>query len=573
MKRLLLFQALLLCLTISASAQRIHSVNVNVELRKDGSAIITQDWDATVVNGTEWYIPIDNLDKMYVDSLTVYENGKRYISEGDKWDVDRTLGEKLYRCGIVRKSRKSVELCWGQGSYKRHQWKARCIVTGLVQSLKDYDAFNFMFINPGLVAPPDTASVVIENHADTTLWTPENTKVWAFGFYGDIHVEDGKIIASTSQRMTRESKVIIMVRFDKGIFSPSVSRDMKFEKMHEKAIQESDYDNGGRDSSSGFFSYFSWDEIFEIFISALIVIFYPLFMLISYRLGYRYSKRLFKTYKIKEWWRNVPLDGNLFASFYVLKKGELFGEGNSLTHNLVGALFLKWILDGIIKAEPDEKKPNIINLSFKPVQSSVVMGVAELSLYDMAREACGDNLILEENEFKNWSKKKYSKVTKWPSDAEKEGLAYLESKGYLGKIDHISTEEGAEEMRHVIELRNFLKDFTKIEERGVMETVLWKEYLIYAQMFGIADKVSEQLSKLYPTEMAQFSKSIGSDMDTFMRTITYNNTMTSSAVLHALSESASKEGSSGSRWFGDGGSSSFGGGGGFSGGGYGGGSR
>ena len=92
-------------------------------------------------------------------------------------------------------------------------------------------------------------------------------------------------------------------------------------------------------------------------------------------------------------------------------------------------------------------------------------------------------------------------------------------------------------------------------------------------MPSIADKVSEQLSKLYPTEMALFSKSIGSDMDTFMRTITYNNTMTSSAVLHALSESASKEGSSGSRWFGDGGSSSFGGGGGFSGGGSGGGSR
>ena len=123
-------------------------------------------------------------------------------------------------------------------------------------------------------------------------------------------------------------------------------------------------------------------------------------------------------------------------------------------------------------------------------------------------------------------------------------------------------------MRHVIELRNFLKDFTKIDERTVMETILWKEYLIYAQLFGIADKVSKQLQKLYPAEMEEFSRSIGTDYGTFMRTITYNNSMTSSAMLQAISKA-----SGGSGWSGGGGSSSFGGGGGFSGGGSGGGSR
>lgn len=576
MRKYLLTSVLLLCLSTTVMAQHIHSVHVNVELRNDGSAIITQDWDATVVKGTEWYIPIDNLDKMYVDSLTVFENGKRYISEGDKWDVDRTLGEKIGRCGIVRKSRKSVELCWGQGSYKRHQWKARFIVTGLVQSLKDYDAFNFMFINPGLVAPPDTASVVIENHADTTLWTPENTKVWAFGFYGDIHVEDGKIVAKTSKKMVRESKMILMVRFDKGMFSPSVSRNQSFEKMYNKALKGSDYTDGdsGSGSSNGFFSGWSWDEILSCIFCILLLIVYPILMLIANVLGYKYSKNLFKTYKITGWWRNVPLDGNLFATFYVLKKGDLFIEGDMQTHKIVGALFLKWILDGVIKAEPDEKNNKVVNLSFKADPSEVEMSKAERDLYNMAREACGDNLILEEGEFNKWSKKKYSKITKWPKEAEEEGLDYLKSKGYLDEKARYSTEEGAEEMRHVIELKNFLKDFTKIEERTVMETILWKEYLVFAQMFGIADKVSQQLSKLYPAEMAQFSKSVGTDMDTFMRTISYNNSMTSSAVLRAISEASSKERSSSSgRSFGDGGSSSFGGGGGFSGGGSGGGSR
>ncbi len=564
MRRFFIIQALLLCISLNAIAQEIHSVKVNVQLRSDGSALITQYWDATVVKGTEWYIPIDNLDQMRVDSLQVSENGIPYISEGDNWDVDRSLKEKKGRCGIVRKARNAVELCWGQGSYERHHWTASFVVSGLVQSLNDYDAFNFMFINPDLVAPPQVARVEIENCADTTLWTSENTKVWAFGFHGEINVVDGKILAMATEPMVSESSMIVMVRFDKGMFQPTVSRDMQFEQMHLRAMEGSDY---RKDDSSGPFSNWSWGEIFWGIVSAILFIFLPLAMWICTLLGYKYSKSMFGLRKITEWYRQAPLDGNLFAAFYVLRKGNLFSEGDLSTHKIVGALFLKWILDGVVKAEPDERRKKVVNLVFKGDPSTVEMSDAERELYYMAREACGDNLILEDGEFRKWSKKKYSKITKWPTKAENEGKNYLKAKGYLAGSE-TGTETGQIEMRHVIELRNFLKDFTKIDERTVMETILWKEYLIYAQLFGIADKVSKQLQKLYPAEMEEFSRSIGTDYGTFMRTISYNNSMTSSAVLQAISKA-----SGGSGWSGGGGSSSFGGGGGFSGGGSGGGSR
>ena len=154
-------------------------------------------------------------------------------------------------------------------------------------------------------------------------------------------------------------------------------------------------------------------------------------------------------------------------------------------------------------------------------------------------------------------------------EAEKEGKRFLQLKGYMEEDGKKATEAGKEELRHVIEMRNFLKDFTKIDERTVMETILWKEYLVYAQLFGIADKVSKQLAKLFPAEMEQFTQSLGTDSTVLMRTISYNHTMTTSAVLNAISRS----GGGSSRSGGGGGSSSFGGGGGFSGGGCGGGSR
>ena len=152
MKRLLLTVLAALAGTLAVYAQTIRDLDIRAVLRPDGSARITQVWDVNVVRGTEWYIPIDNLGKMSVTDLSVSENGQPFVSEGNRWDVDRSLEEKTGRCGIVEK-RNGVELCWGQGSYGPHVWTAEFTVHGLVQAFNDADGFNFMFVNPGLAAP------------------------------------------------------------------------------------------------------------------------------------------------------------------------------------------------------------------------------------------------------------------------------------------------------------------------------------------------------------------------------------------------------------------------------------
>ena len=152
MKRLLLTVLAALAGTLAVYAQAIWDLDIRAVLRPDGSARITQVWDVNVVRGTEWYIPIDNLGKMSVTDLSVSENGQPFVSEGNRWDVDRSLEEKTGRCGIVEK-RNGVELCWGQGSYGPHVWTAEFTVHGLVQAFNDADGFNFMFVNPSLVAP------------------------------------------------------------------------------------------------------------------------------------------------------------------------------------------------------------------------------------------------------------------------------------------------------------------------------------------------------------------------------------------------------------------------------------
>jgi uncharacterized membrane protein len=47
-------------------------------------------------------------------------------------------------------------------------------------------------------------------------------------------------------------------------------------------------------------------------------------------------------------------------------------------------------------------------------------------------------------------------------------------------------------------LKKYLLDYSMIPQREHIEVHLWEEYLIFAQLLGIADKVEEQFSKLYP---------------------------------------------------------------------------
>ncbi|MEE3385803.1 MAG: hypothetical protein VZR36_12060, partial [Prevotella sp.] len=53
-------------------------------------------------------------------------------------------------------------------------------------------------------------------------------------------------------------------------------------------------------------------------------------------------------------------------------------------------------------------------------------------------------------------------------------------------------------------LRKFLLEFTLIGSRETRELSLWREYMVYAQLFGIADKVSQNFREAYP-DFLQFN--------------------------------------------------------------------
>ena len=550
-----LITLLLLLLSVSAAADSIRvirDVDIRVELYPDGSAWITQTWDAEAGgDGTEFYIPVGNLGPMTIGQLQVSEHGTPYESLGDDWDTGRSRKWKTGKCGIVRK-RDGVELCWGLGEKGNHLWEARFFVTGLVQAYDDADAFNYMFVNKGMSPAPEHARVTIVPAFDCPAWTYDNTRVWAFGFYGDINVADGAVCAETSMEMGYDSSLIALVKFEKGLFQPGVVKGGPFQDLLDKALDGSSYGDDDED--------FVW--IMLLFgIGFIFFIGLAIYTLIATALGYKWRAAFFGKKKITEWYRDVPLDGNLFAAYYTLSKGKRF-EVSSPANNLIGAFFLRWIMNGQVNVQRASSNAKYVDLSF--LADTVSDDDVEESLYQMARKAAGANLLLEKGEFEKWSKDNYQKMTAWPDRALARGKSWFKNKGYLIKTTTLS-KAGQIEACHLVEFRNYLKNFTLSDERAAIEVRLWKEYLVYAQLFGIADQVAKEFKKLYPAQFEEVARSTGMDMTTLYYTMHWTNSMSTRAFTNAVAKAGNVNGT--------GGHSSFGGGGGFSGGGFGGGGR
>ena len=389
-------------------------------------------------------------------------------------------------------------------------------------------------------------------------------------------MENGAIRAESLSSFGTNNAMTVLVRFDPDLLTPAVEYSKDFEKVQEMAFKGSDY------KPKKSFTEILGNIIMGIFglvgllfspvgIFVIVIVLW-LFLRISSLLGFKYWKSIYGQSRIKGWYRDVPLEGSIPAAYYALVKGDRL-EGfvnHDHSKNLIGAYFLKWVLNGVVGVIPDPDKKNRVNLSFE--KESHFDEPVENDLYQMVREASGANLILEAGELEKWSKKSFKRISNLPGRVQTQGHKWFQDKHFILKGDRCNP-TGQEQARHLIEFKNFLEDFTLSKERGSVEVTLWRDYLVFAAMFGIADKVAKEFEKLYPAEFSQFAQDTGLyNTSCLLDTLRVSNDISASAMRKAMSEKASH--SSGSGWSGGGGGGfSSGGGGGSFGGGFGGGSR
>lgn len=489
----------------------VKRLDIEVVLNKDGSADFTQYWEVTSNTVTEWFYPILLSDNMVVSDLRVEEDSVAF-SMVDDWKVERTLEEKKGLCGVVEKGKNNVELCWGFGDYGEHSWKVTFHVIGLVQSYDDYDGFRFRFISRNLAGDREFTSVSITT-SDFGPINPGNTKIRTEGFVGDAEVlTDGSILAIPDGYLEGREELVLVCRFNKGIFAPDMSRHELFYPMQENLV---------KDSSSG--------KIFKfilLFIPILVAIFWMIFN--GTILGRKYSKRMYGHRKIDARWPDIPLDGNIAAITEVYKNGWRFGAENS-EDTLVGAYFLKWILEKAIRIIVDPEKSTRLIMLFTGVAPDFEND-PERVLFECALEAAGPDMRMTCKDFENWTSKHRQDYLKWPDSVSDAAQAWLKDRKIL-ETHNRATTQGRQETIGVIALKNYLTDFVDDECSYLDDNSHWKEYIIFSQLMGLSERLVEKLRAVSPPGFESFAEERGMNSEMFAAMVSAIRSMSTKVFM------------------------------------------
>ena len=575
---------------LNVKANTINKIDMDVYIDNEGNAHITEVWDANLSNGTEGYRPYTGMENKVISNFTVSDESGRNYEVLERWNTGASFSGKAYKCGYNYISG-GVELCFGISEYGHKIYTLKYDISNFVTQYTDTQGIYFRFIHFDF----SIDDVKIKVHSDTPF-SLDNSRIWAFGYNGKDVFEDGNIMMYSDGTLYSSEYMTLLVRFESNIFNTSNKSDKSFDDIHDEAFadipdnERPDYnDNSNSFKNMAFLEKIGYiiSFIFSIILNP-VVIFIAIAYFFARKKGfsstkYEYENKKYINEKDIMYYREIPCNKDLEYAYFLCKNYDLVTDKN-LKKGLMGAIILKWIKNKYITVTKTKGglfnlKDNNYALDFTNMTSAD--NDFEKRLFDMMTSAAGINKILEPKEFEKWSKNNYTKIDSWYSYIQSNKESQMISKGLIVKTEtekpgflgiktktttKTLTSKLKEEAEHLVGFKKFLLDFSIMPEREYKEVIVWEEYLIFANLLGIADKVSEQFSKIYP----KFNEEASFDVDTSrMVAMSFVNT---SFKGYERGVAASRDYSGGSSW-GGGGGSSFSGGGSSSGGSSGGGFR
>ena len=551
-KRIFVFSAVLLSLFVipfnNSFADTFYKNTINVRINKDGSADIESIMDFEPSKGTEYFVPVNNLGKSEIVNFKVSEikDGKEVPYESlESWNTKKTREEKAKKSGVV-KTDKGYELCFGFGEYQRKTFILRYRVTNFIKLLKDSDMIYWQFVNKGLSAAPGEVKLTItkgEGSFDNT-----NSKIWAFGNKGTIEFSDGKIVFNSLTGLTSSNYVTVLVQLNKGDITSGETIDKDFSYYKDLAFKGSDYTKKVEKKSS--------NKIFYV-AGGIIVAIIALVKIFGKKKSNGYQKGDFKG----EYYRDIP-EKEWWKLSDILEDIGFDGQ-----ESIIRAYFLKWIQEKILIPVTEEKglifKKDTLALKIKSGFNNDFEEKVERKLFAMFAGAAGADGILQENEFSDYledtdNQEEFESIEEDLEELSNEYASKndLFEKSSKGKYSHTYSEKGKEFTAKLVKNYNYLKDFSLLSEREISEIKVWKNLLIYATLYDVADEVEKQLKKLSP----EFLRNIDMDVESLHTAVIYSNAFSNDFVdAYSRSVEEASDGGGGFTSIG-GGDDSFGGG-------------
>ena len=564
---LLIFFITTMCLNVSANT--IYSINMDVYLDENGNASITEIWDVKGSDGTEWYKVLRDLGQSELSNFTVSMDGTPF--ERKQWNINESLREKAGFYGI-NYNNNDTELCFGKSDFNRHTFTLKYNLSNYIFNTEDAQILYWTLFPKFNKVDFQLVDITIRSFYNF----PDTLDVWGYGYQGYAYVEDGVIkINNIDYPSMNNNYVVALVKFPINTFNTSykTSRFNTFNDVYMAANEgtykydyntDNNYYNNKNNNDKSFFK-----TIFNFFRN----LFFPIMVLLglgyagktTFQNGYGYinNKKIDK--KNVPYFRDIPCNKNIYYANALISLNN-FDYKES---NILGAIILKWIREDKIGFKKEDggflkKEKGILDLTLNPIFDNE----NERALFNKMYTASKDG-ILEPKEFERWARNNYSSFFSTLSNFKDDEIRKLKNSNMIYKRTdkneckkrNVMNDEIYNDSVKLYGLKKFLDDFSNINTKETMEVKLWDEYLMFAYLFGIADKVAKQIKNLYPDLMEQ--NNFDYDSIIIINSISHSTVNAASSARRAAENYTS---GGGGFSIGGGGGGSFGGGG-FSGGG------
>ena len=554
-KKIILFLMFML-IPISVKADTIYKIDMGININDDGSADIQEVWEVEASSGSEWYKQMPNMGDVELTDFKVSMDGKELTYKS--WNPNESLSEKKGYYGINYVSN-GLELCFGKYDFKKHTFTLTYKLSDFVFNTSD-SQITYFTLMPNITA--NGFSAVISSYYDF----PDTLDVWGYGYKGYAYVENGKIKMSSEGGLINEY-VTLLAKYPLETFKTdfTVNGFNNFNEVLDTAKEGTfDYDYDYDYKEPTFF------EKVTIFIStffpvliAIIIAFFGIKIGLESGYGYINNKKIDK--KNTPMFRDIPCNKDIYYANALISLNNFADTSNN---NILGAIILKWVKEKKIEFKTEEKdlfnkETSIIDLTKK----STFENSLEEELFDIMYEASKDG-YLESKELEKWCRNNYSEFFNLINEFKDKEIEKLKQEGHIYKRSNknecskknVMDDKIYEDSSKLYGLKLYLEEFSKMDTKEVMEVHLWDEYLMFAYLFGIANKVAKQLNNLYPKEFSEYTSSSGVDLDTLVF-INYISTKSVNAASDARSAAESYSSGGGGFSSGGGGGGSFGGGG------------
>lgn len=556
----IVFAFILFSIGNKVEANSIQSISMDIYVDDNGDAYVTETWKCNVTQGTEVYHPYYNLGRSVIKDLTVSEGNTQYTTLS-YWKTSGSLDSKAYKCGINQIT-DGIELCWGISKYGSHTYTVKYTITNFISETTDAQMIYWTLIPYEFSNSIGNAYIKI--HTDFRI--KDTVDVWGYGNYGGTaYVYDGYIEMQSDGALSTDEYMTILVKFPLGTFNTTNKLSNSFDHYYNMS-QENSTTYVNNSTQNLFDDEFVITMVVSIFLP--IILFFIAFMAAFSSKKFDYGIEGKNIPKDVPYFRDIPCKNDIFRAYYI---GHKYGIIKTKT-DLLGAIILKWLKNGILRIEEKEtglifKKENTV-IVLNETNPEMFLESKENELFKMLYDASKDG-YLESKEFEKWCSHSYSKILSWFDkiiiEEEKklieQGLIEVKEEVKLKifkSTKYIATPELKQEAIELAGLKRYLDEYTLIKEREAIEVKLFEDYLIFAQIMGIAKKVAKQFKDIYP-EIIEQSSYVSYDYILFVHTSSYRGI---SAANTARERAQSYSAGGGGFSSGGGGGGSFGGGGG-----------